>query len=758
MKKILFIFIAVLISINVGATKKYVATAANGGDNGNAGTIGDPWLTVAYALTQTISGDTLMVGAGVFDESTNQMVKPVGVTIMGVMTASDTTHIISSYQNISEFEAAITCKSTVGISTNDNSSICYIKLTGNNLTAYQGIYIGYRNRIKIHHCIIEDFFSCGIKVHASMTSYPDLYLTGIEIHDSEVNNCAGWGVLGGYDADAGQASIILRGTDGIKIYNNSFDSRGRPTGENGETIGLYRNKNHQIYNNTFYRHDHEVTSGGTRRWNFFVEEWNYRGNGQFYNNTLYGLAQYSLGGDDNLIVAGCSYGYKVYGNKFLNAANGNKFNNGTEVTLFAICIEGGGHNLVEVSGNYIQRYAVGVEISTPTSDPSGFWKESWIMENVKVQYNIIENIGYADNQYGALGIWLINETMVSPYYNTFTNILVSNNVLTGDNGGTYRGYAGVYANLNGTWTGLNIQNNIATGFSSRGIYIYEHATDGLDLINSNATYNLMYDNTSSNLVFIEGSINQTNVDITTGNLTSDPLFVGTGTPPADYKLQSTSPAKDAGISVGLTSDYWGGTVPVGPLPDIGVFEYGSDVTPPNWHPTGLGWDDIYFKNNFRDTVNFTVPPTIAGAPLNLAALLPSGLTATVNDLNATTGATGNLQGQINSLENDKLEKINAALSTGTITDATGITTAMLSRYIYYSEAAATDITSNPQIVNGTAGQIITIIGSSDTNTLTLDDGDGLRLSAQCVLGAGDTITLYYDGTLADWIEIGRSNN
>ena len=98
------------------------------------------------------------------------------------------------------------------------------------------------------------------------------------------------------------------------------------------------------------------------------------------------------------------------------------------------------------------------------------------------------------------------------------------------------------------------------------------------------------------------------------------------------------------------------------------------------------------------------------------------------------------------------------INTGTVVDATGITTAMFSRFIYYSEAAATNITADPQIANGYAGQLITIIGSSDTNTLTLDDDAGLRLTGQMVLGIGDNITLLYENTIGDWIEISRSNN
>lgn len=82
----------------------------------------------------------------------------------------------------------------------------------------------------------------------------------------------------------------------------------------------------------------------------------------------------------------------------------------------------------------------------------------------------------------------------------------------------------------------------------------------------------------------------------------------------------------------------------------------------------------------------------------------------------------------------------------------------LSRFVVYNGEEAKDLTADPQIVDGRQGQIITIIGTSDTNTLTLDDGAGLALSAQIVLGIGDTITLIYISTLDLWVEVSRSNN
>jgi hypothetical protein len=72
------------------------------------------------------------------------------------------------------------------------------------------------------------------------------------------------------------------------------------------------------------------------------------------------------------------------------------------------------------------------------------------------------------------------------------------------------------------------------------------------------------------------------------------------------------------------------------------------------------------------------------------------------------------------------------------------------------DGSAIDITANPQIAAGTDGQVVIIQGTHDTNTVTLDDGTGLALSAQCVLAAQDNITLMYDSGDSEWIETSRT--
>lgn len=71
-------------------------------------------------------------------------------------------------------------------------------------------------------------------------------------------------------------------------------------------------------------------------------------------------------------------------------------------------------------------------------------------------------------------------------------------------------------------------------------------------------------------------------------------------------------------------------------------------------------------------------------------------------------------------------------------------------------ASAITMSSNPQIADGTGNQLLTLIGTSNTNTIALADGNGLLLKSPITLRSGDSITLLYDsGGSNDWVEIGR---
>ena len=65
-----------------------------------------------------------------------------------------------------------------------------------------------------------------------------------------------------------------------------------------------------------------------------------------------------------------------------------------------------------------------------------------------------------------------------------------------------------------------------------------------------------------------------------------------------------------------------------------------------------------------------------------------------------------------------------------------------------SDGGAVDISASPQIVAGLQGDVLTLYGTSDTNTIQLDDAAGVHLinDYSMVLKDGDSITLVYNAS------------
>lgn len=94
-----------------------------------------------------------------------------------------------------------------------------------------------------------------------------------------------------------------------------------------------------------------------------------------------------------------------------------------------------------------------------------------------------------------------------------------------------------------------------------------------------------------------------------------------------------------------------------------------------------------------------------------------------------------------------------------ITAVGGITAGSTSLAMMYLQGSggAVDVTANPQISAGAlVGQIIIIIGCSNTNTLKLDDGTGLTLNGNFTMGSNDALAVQWDGI--KWSEIFRAEN
>lgn len=68
-----------------------------------------------------------------------------------------------------------------------------------------------------------------------------------------------------------------------------------------------------------------------------------------------------------------------------------------------------------------------------------------------------------------------------------------------------------------------------------------------------------------------------------------------------------------------------------------------------------------------------------------------------------------------------------------------------------------DMTANPQIAAGNKeGQLLILIGTSDTNYPKLEDGNGLSLNGECLLKNGVALTLVWDNTASVWNEVTRN--
>jgi hypothetical protein len=93
-----------------------------------------------------------------------------------------------------------------------------------------------------------------------------------------------------------------------------------------------------------------------------------------------------------------------------------------------------------------------------------------------------------------------------------------------------------------------------------------------------------------------------------------------------------------------------------------------------------------------------------------------------------------------------------------ITAADGVAVSNVGRELQFiaGDAAAVIVTANPRVGRGTVvGQELLIVGASDTNTVTLQNGNGLALNGAAVLGAGASLLLMWDG--AAWNETGRND-
>jgi hypothetical protein len=213
------------------------------------------------------------------------------------------------------------------------------------------------------------------------------------------------------------------------------------------------------------------------------------------------------------------------------------------------------------------------------------------------------NIFYGDDSNdAAFGVHLSSPTTCTICYNLFT-VRNSNGVQTNRYGGvgvrgTTTGRHLIYNNVfNGCRYGVlstiedpiyTAKNNIfyspsGTTFSS---FIYA-VTGSAVLVADN---NCFYSEAGTPSWTFGANTYTTFANWKTGSsqdaasLYADPLLTSHST--SDFRLTSTSPCINAGVDVGLTTDYAGNTVPSGGTPDIGAYEF----------QLGLGGGNVGFSD------------------------------------------------------------------------------------------------------------------------------------------------------------------
>lgn len=174
------------------------------------------------------------------------------------------------------------------------------------------------------------------------------------------------------------------------------------------------------------------------------------------------------------------------------------------------------------------------------------------------------------------GIQCWGDTTDNPIPNTdFTHLVVDNNTVYS----SANDYGGIF--LGTLCTNGTARNNLVymnhAGSAGTGVFAAAQFTTALQTHSNNLFYN------SSGTVVHHNGTNYTSGTIGSfeaSGVSSNPTFVSTSAPyaPANFSIQTTSTAKDAGVTIGTFAvDFLGLPRPAGAAWDIGAYEFGSSA-------------------------------------------------------------------------------------------------------------------------------------------------------------------------------------
>jgi len=499
-----------------------------GNDETGDGSSGNPWATPAYAVTQASAGDTIFFQAGTYTISASVTV-PVQVSLYSNVAA-----VCSAGGAVD----AMFMLSSASEGTNGNQTISGLTFDGN-LTATMLIFIQARSNVKIHHCTFIDALVAGVGFIGRTTTSagePTTYATGNEFHHNTVTNCAQYDVIG-------RGNFEYAGQSGMLIYDNVITQPDRGGATHGYGIKTMHNDgyNHgiKIYNNVITVPEWEGAG-----FEFAIEMWTQRGGIEIYNNTISGGID--VGGYDTNDQYGYGYAMRIYNNNIGRTAF-------TASTSRGVVIETGGPTGITggiyIYNNYFHTITNPIELGIGAAD--------MVFEDIFIHYNIFNDICRDANYSG----FITKFTTINAYVAEFDNIQFNNNVIY--NSAVNKLAAGFWGAVPGlTFTNTIIRNNIF--YNSYQAVKFEDCTVTTINVDNNNFYNCNYD-----IIYEDCTVTG---NTAANNITTDPAFVLAG---SNFRLSAGSPCIDAGLSIGLTSDFAGHRVPQQDTVDIGAYEYGD---------------------------------------------------------------------------------------------------------------------------------------------------------------------------------------
>ena len=484
------------------------------------GSSSSPWLTLAYACSRVTSpGDIIHVNPGSYTE-TVQCALAAGVSIEGEGDSS----IIRSEVGGSDFTILLDSGAEA---TDGNQRIAALHMDGSSLTAYGAIRVAYRKNVEIYACTFVDFEYYGVSFIDGEP--PTVYATGNRFYGNTVSNCSGF-------FSGNRGSLEIQGQDGMLIYGNQM-TQDRADGMNGDIIYGVEGflKNVKIFNNTLAK----AYSPGTTPWDFAIEFWNCQGGVEIHHNAI-------IGSIDLVMSSKGSSAYSVWVHHNTIGQDSLKSSQAVRGVLMEYQTEG-----VIIEKNTIRNVAAGIFLQQSNGPRP--------VQNIDVRYNVLYGLGIASGGTPSTG-WGIYWS-IEDYDDPVDGVNVWNNVFVASQTGEATAY-GIGLPDIGTATNISVRNNIVQGFDMAPVYANGTGGTTIDYLSLEA--NIFNGNGNGDSPRYDSGMSPTHA--TENNLVTDPLFVSA----SDFHLQPGSPAHDAGMDVGLTSDIEDN--PIVGLPDIGAYE------------------------------------------------------------------------------------------------------------------------------------------------------------------------------------------